>query len=193
MNTSNCKKLQPSDQYSASWTISNRTRKQKEKEKRRIQADVIFFFHSYGASQADVASFKALSSPPKVEQYPHAYRWYNHIKSFEPEFSTLPGDPSKSYTTYGPESATLTSNIKGAAAKDAEEEDDDDDLFGSDDEEEDPEVVAERERRTAAYKKKKENKPKVIAKSIITMDVKPLGELPNLLLFSHPHLSINPY
>ena len=119
-----------------------------------------------------MASFKAVKTPPKVEQFPHAYRWYNHIKTFEPEFSTLPGDPSKSYTTYGPEESTLTHNPK-EAAKGAEEEDED--LFGSDDEEEDPEAVAERERRLAEYRKKKESKPKPIAKSIVTLDVKPWG------------------
>jgi elongation factor 1-beta len=126
---------------------------------------------SYGASQADVASFKAIPSPPKVEKYPNAYRWYNHIKSYEPEFSTLPGDPSKGYTTYGPEAVQVTSNVKDAP------EDEEEDLFGSDEEEEDPEVVAERERRLADYRKKKEGKAKPAAKSIVTMDVKPWGEL----------------
>jgi elongation factor 1-beta len=131
---------------------------------------------SYGASQADVVTFKALSSPPNAEHHPHAHRWYNHIKSFESEFSTLPGDPSKSYTTYGPEKATLTSNNKAAPVEEEEEEEEEDeDLFGSDDEEEDAEAAAERERRLAEYKKKKDAKPKPVAKSIITMDVKPLG------------------
>lgn len=127
---------------------------------------------SYGASQADVASFKAVPSPPKVEKYPNAYRWYNHIKSYESEFSTLPGDPSKGYTTYGPEAVQVTSNPKDAP----EEEEEEEDLFGSDDdEEEDPEVVAEREKRLASYKKAKEGKTKPAAKSLITLDVKPWG------------------
>lgn len=105
-----------------------------------------------------------------MEKHPHAYRWYNHIKSYESEFSSLPGDPSKSFTTYGPEISQATINPKGAPAED----EDDVDLFGSDeDEEEDPEVVAEREKRLAEYKKKKEGKAKPAAKSIVTMDVKP--------------------
>ena len=116
-----------------------------------------------------MVSFKALKAPPKVEKFPHAYRWFNHISSYESEFSSLPGDPSKSFSTYGPEAVTVTQN-----PKDAPEGDDDDvDLFGSDEEEEDPEVVAERERRLAEYKKKKEGKTKPAAKSIVTMDVKP--------------------
>lgn len=57
----------------------------------------------------------------------------------------------------------------------AAEDDDDVDLFGSDDEEEDAEAARIREERLAEYKKKKENKPKTIAKSIVTLDVKPWG------------------
>lgn len=129
---------------------------------------------SYGPSQADVVSFKAVPSPPKVEKFPHAYRWYNHIKSYEPEFSTLPGDPSKAFTTYGPDVSQVTINPKDAPEDKEEEEEED--LFGSDDEEEDAEVVAEREKRLADYKKKKEGKAKPAAKSIVTLDVKPWGE-----------------
>lgn len=124
--------------------------------------------HSYAPSQADVVTFKAVPKEPAVEKFPHAYRWYNHIKSYESEFASLPGDPSKAFTTYGPEKMEVTQN-----PKDAPEDDDDVDLFGSDDEEEDPEVVAERERRLADYKKKKEGKAKPAAKSMVTMDVKP--------------------
>ena len=86
----------------------------------------------------------------------------------------MPGDPSKAYTTYGPENVAADANPKSAPAA---EEDDDMDLFGSDEEEEDPEVVAEREKRLADYKKKKEGKPKLAAKSIVTLDVKPWGRV----------------
>lgn len=124
-----------------------------------------------------MVTFKAISTPPAVEKHPHAYRWYNHIKSYESEFSSLPGDPSKSFSTYGPEVAQVT--VNPAAAPEAEEEEDVD-LFGSDDEEEDAEAAAERERRLAEYKKKKESKPKPAAKSIVTMDVKPWDDETNL-------------
>ena len=113
-------------------------------------------------------SFKALKAPPAVGKFPHAYRWYNHIGSYESEFSSLPGDPSKAFTTYGPDAVAVAQN-----PKDAPDDDDDVDLFGSEEEEEDPEVVAEREKRLAEYKKKKEGKTKPAAKSIVTMDVKP--------------------
>ncbi|KAI4125621.1 MAG: hypothetical protein LQ338_004148 [Usnochroma carphineum] len=128
---------------------------------------------SYGPSQADVASFKALPGPPKVEKYPHAWRWYKHIASYQSEFSSLPGDPSKAYTTYGPEQSEVALNPKDKPNAAADEGDEDDDLFGSDDESEDEEAKKKREENLAAYKKKKEGKAKPAAKSIVTLDVKP--------------------
>lgn len=64
--------------------------------------------------------------------------------------------------------ATTTAPAK-AAAKD---DDDDIDLFGSD-EEEDAEAAKIREERLKAYAAKKSNKPALIAKSSIVLDVKP--------------------
>lgn len=131
--------------------------------------------NSYGPSQADVSSFKALKEQPSAAKYPHAYRWYKHIASHQSEFSSLPGDPSKPYTTYGPEKSEVTINPKDAPTEAEAEEEEEDDLFGSDDEEEDPEAVKKREENLAAYKKKKEGKTKPAAKSIVTLDVKPWG------------------
>jgi elongation factor 1-beta len=130
--------------------------------------------HSYSASQADVVVFKALSASPDAAKYPNAARWYKHIASYEDDFATLPGDASKPYTVYGPEVAEVTLNPAKAPAA-AEEEEEDVDLFGSDDEEEDAEAARIREERLAEYRKKKEAKPKVAAKSIVTLDVKPWG------------------
>ncbi|KAI8632390.1 hypothetical protein F5Y19DRAFT_462836 [Xylariaceae sp. FL1651] len=126
----------------------------------------------HSPSQADVAVFKAIKNAPDSAKYPHAARWYKHIASFEDEFATLSGDASKPYTVYGPDSAEVTLNPAKAPAAEAED-DDDVDLFGSDDEEEDAEAVRVREERLAAYKAKKEAKPKVAAKSVVTLDVKP--------------------
>ena len=132
--------------------------------------------YSHAPTQADVVTFKAFSGAPDAAKYPHVARWYKHIATYESEFSTLPGDPSKAYTTYGPESTELPTNPKDKPA--AADDDDMDDLFGSDeDEEEDPEVVKEREARLAEYKKKKEAKPKPAAKSLVTLEVKPWGKL----------------
>lgn len=126
---------------------------------------------SYGPSQADVKTFQATKNPPKVENYPHAYRWYKHIATYESEFSSLPGDPSKSHTAYGPESSELPINTKAQNT----EEDDDVDLFGSEDEEVDEEAEKEKARRLEEYRKKKEGKTKPAAKSMVTLDVKPWG------------------
>ena len=128
---------------------------------------------SYAPTQADVKCFQALKTAPKVENYPYAYRWYKHVGSFESEFSSLPGDPSKAYTAYGPEASTLPINTK---APNAEEEDDDDvDLFGSDEEEVDEEAEKLKAQRLEEYRKKKEGKTKPAAKSLVTLDVKPWG------------------
>ncbi|KAJ5091754.1 elongation factor 1-beta [Penicillium alfredii] len=130
----------------------------------------------HAPSQADVVTFKAFSGAPDAEKYPHVARWYKHIASFESEFSTLPGDPSKAFTAYGPESTELPTNPKDKPA----EEDEDEDLFGSDSEEEDASVVAERNKRLEEYKKKKEAKPKPVAKSMVTLEVKPWDDETNL-------------
>jgi len=121
-----------------------------------------------------------LKSSPAVEKYPHAWRWYKHIASFEAEFSSLPGDASKSITEYGPDASQLPINpakAPAAAPAAAAEDDDDVDLFGSDDEEESAEAAKIREQRLADYAAKKAGKVKPAAKSIVTMDVKPWGKL----------------
>jgi elongation factor 1-beta len=46
-------------------------------------------------------------------------------------------------------------------------------LFGSDDEEEDAEAECVKQERLKAYAEKKATKPKTIAKSLVTLDVKP--------------------
>lgn len=135
------------------------------------------FGNSYAPSQADVAVFKALSSSPAADKYPNAARWYRHVATFQDEFANLPGDASQSYETYGPEVNELTINPAKAPEKAVEEEEDDDvDLFGSDDEEESEEQIRIREERLKAYNEKKAAKPKVAAKSVVTMDIKPWGK-----------------
>jgi elongation factor 1-beta len=69
----------------------------------------------------------------------------------------------------------VTINPAEAPEKAEGGDDDDVDLFGSD-EEEDEEAARVREERLAEYKKKKEAKPKTIAKSVVTLDVKPWGK-----------------
>ncbi|GAA5976437.1 hypothetical protein JCM11641_006010 [Rhodosporidiobolus odoratus] len=125
------------------------------------------YIEGYAPSQADVAAFKALPSSPDAAKYPHSARWYKHIESYSASHETLPGDASKPYTAYGP-----STSAAAAAPAAAAEEDDDIDLFGSD-EEEDAEAERIKAERVAAYQAKKANKPKTIAKSLVTLDVKP--------------------
>ncbi|KAF2761503.1 hypothetical protein EJ05DRAFT_491362 [Pseudovirgaria hyperparasitica] len=127
----------------------------------------------HAPTQADVKVFEAFKEKPAVEKYPHAARWYKHIATYESEFTSLPGDPSKAATAYGPEVSTLPIQPKAPADDAAAAEDDDEvDLFGSESEE-DEEKQAETARRLEEYKKKKEGKTKPAAKSIVTMEVKP--------------------
>ncbi|KAF2131751.1 elongation factor 1 beta subunit [Dothidotthia symphoricarpi CBS 119687] len=144
----------------------------------------------YTPSQADVKVFQQLKEAPAAEKFPYAARWYSHVATFESEFSALPGDPTKEYTAYGPESSDLTVNPAKAPEKEAEKgaekevaaEDDDDevDLFGSDDEEEDAEAERVKQERLAEYNKKKAGKVKPAAKSIVTLDVKPWDDETNM-------------
>jgi elongation factor 1-beta len=133
----------------------------------------------YTPSQADVKVFQQIKQIPAPEKFPYAWRWYNHILTFEGEFETLPGDPTKEATAYGPEASELTINPAKAPEKEAEEDDDDVDLFGSDDEvdEEAERIKAER---LAEYNKKKAGKVKPAAKSIVTLDVKPWDDETNM-------------
>jgi len=127
------------------------------------------YIEGYVPSQADVAVFDAISSPPSSELV-HALRWYNHMASYQKEKSSLPG-VKKSLAEYGP--ASVADSTDSAPAPAAKDDDDDFDLFGSDDEEESAEAARAKEERVAAYNAKKAKKPALIAKSSILLDVKP--------------------
>merc|ERR1712154_484787 len=116
------------------------------------------YIEGYVPSQADTAVFDALKGKtPDRSTYPHAERWFLHIKSFEASKKQFPksSKPADSY-------------LGGSAGED--DDDEDVDLFGSDDEEEDEEAAKIREQRLAAYAEKK---PKLIAKTSVLLDVKP--------------------
>jgi len=124
------------------------------------------YIEGYTPSQADVHVFKALTSAPEGSAYPHVTRWYKHIQSYASEHASLPGSSKAGEAFFGTGSA--------APAKAAAEEEDDDevDLFGSD-EEEDAEAERIKAERVAAYNVKKAAKPKTVAKSVVTFEVKP--------------------
>ncbi|CAL8306774.1 unnamed protein product [Merluccius merluccius] len=135
------------------------------------------YMEGFVPSQADVAVFDAISSPPS-SQLCHALRWYNHIKSFQKEKASLPG-VKKPLGQYGPagvadSTACPTPAARPAPTADGDDDDDDDDidLFGSDDEESE-EAARIKAARIAEYAAKKSKKPALIAKSSILLDVKP--------------------
>ncbi|CAL8288412.1 unnamed protein product [Lota lota] len=138
------------------------------------------YIEGFVPSQADVAVFDAISSPP-ASQLCHALRWYNHIKSFQKEKASLPG-VKKPLAQYGPAGVADSTKCpparpapaRPAPADDDDDDDDDDDLdlFGSDDEESE-EVAKIKAERLAEYAAKKSKKPALIAKSSILLDVKP--------------------
>ncbi|KAK7447041.1 Translation elongation factor 1 beta [Stygiomarasmius scandens] len=118
------------------------------------------YVEGYTPSQADVHVFNAITSEPT--SHPNVARWYKHIKSYSTEFSSLPGSSKAGEAFLG-----------GAAEPAAEGGDDEDiDLFGED-EEEDAEAERIKAERVAAYNAKKANKPKTVAKSVVTLEVKP--------------------
>merc|ERR1711879_932616 len=106
------------------------------------------YIEGYVPSQADTAVFDALKGKtPDRSTYPHAERWFLHIKSFEASKKQFPksSKPADSY-------------LGGSAAED---------------EEEDEEAAKIREQRLAAYAEKKSKKPALIAKTSVLLDVKP--------------------
>jgi len=134
------------------------------------------YIEGFVPSQADMAVFDAISSAPAAD-LTHALRWFNHIKSYQKEKTSLPG-VKKPLGQYGPagveDTTTTTTAAAVAGAGDAKDDDDDFDLFGSDEEEEeDEESIKMKEERVAAYNAKKSKKPALIAKSSILLDVKP--------------------
>ncbi|KAI9313109.1 hypothetical protein BX666DRAFT_1864926 [Dichotomocladium elegans] len=103
------------------------------------------------ASDADKAVFDALPEGPSEAEFPHLARWYKHIAAVK----------------------GLAAAAAPAAPAAAEEDDDDIDLFGSDDEEVDEEAERLKAERLAEYQAKKAAKPKPVAKTTVTLDVKP--------------------
>jgi hypothetical protein len=108
-------------------------------------------FQRYTPSQADVHVFTTLGSAPDASAYPHAARWYTHIKSYAAEHGSLPGS-SKAGEAFI------------ATAAPAAADDDEVDLFCDDDDEEDAEAEKLKAERVAAYNVKKAAKPKAAAK-----------------------------
>ncbi|WWC86251.1 uncharacterized protein L201_001124 [Kwoniella dendrophila CBS 6074] len=131
------------------------------------------YIDGFQPTSADVEVFQGLGSAPEAT-FPHSLRWYNHIKSYESEFSSLPKGTN-------PLSASSSTSAPAAAADEAED-DEDVDLFGSDDEEDDAEAERIKAERIAKYNEAKAaktaeklaaGKTLEVAKSVVTLQVKP--------------------
>ncbi|KAJ7452049.1 hypothetical protein B0H11DRAFT_299475 [Mycena galericulata] len=125
------------------------------------------YIEGYTPSQADVVVFKSITSAPSAETSPQVARWYTHIKSYAAEHASLPGSSTAGEAFLGGASAA-----PAAPAAAGGDDDDEVDLFGSDDED-DEEAERIKAQRVAEYTQKKAGKPKTIAKSLVTLDVKP--------------------
>ena len=87
------------------------------------------YIEGYMSSQADVAVFEAVSSPP-LANLCHALRWYSHITSYEKEKASLSG-VKKALGKYGPANVADTTE---SGVTDSKDNDDDIDCFGSEEE-----------------------------------------------------------
>ncbi|XP_022109180.1 elongation factor 1-beta-like [Acanthaster planci] len=126
------------------------------------------YIEGYTVSQADVVVFEALSGAPGTDLY-NALRWYNQVKSYKSQFSSLPGI-KKSLGEYGP--ATAAKPAAQNAAADDDDDDDDVDLFGSDDDDDEALKALQASRKAADDAAPKKKAPPV-AKSSIVLFVKP--------------------
>jgi elongation factor 1-beta len=120
---------------------------------------------------------------PEAATYPHTARWYKHIESFSSEFDTLPKGTAPFKPFADPAVPTTT------AAAEAED-DDEIDLFGSDDEEDAAETERIKQERVAEYNKAKAaktaeklaaGKTLEVAKSVVTLQVKPWDDETDLV------------
>ena len=137
------------------------------------------FLGGVAPNAEDVLAFDSFEGDfPSVEKLPYTFSWYSLIHLYFPHIretwkvaaaSTTGGKPKKGGKP-----------VKEIPKKEEKPADDDDDMFGGDDEELTPEekeqAAKDAEERKAAVEKKKkdeaDSKPKVIAKSIILLDVK---------------------
>jgi len=144
------------------------------------------YVEGYRPTQGDVVVFEAVKKAPPAE-LENALRWYNHIASFNNNEQQKFEGQRQSIEHYGRqhgqdsqqkhEFKSLSVNpAERQASKPAAADDDDVDLFGDEDEEESEQT----KQRLAAYAAKKANKPVIVAKSNIVLDVKPWDDETNM-------------
>jgi len=124
-------------------------------------------------SQSDAVVFGALKDINHAK-YENIVRWYKHIASWsEAERQRFTGAKKPLSEIGGASTTKAAAHAPGATACAAPAAGDDDDfeLFGSD-EEDDAAAEKLKAERVAAYSAKKANKPAIVAKSTIILEVK---------------------
>jgi len=145
------------------------------------------YIEGYHPTQADLVVFEAVKKAPSAD-LENALRWYKHISSFNDGEKQKFEGQRQSLDHYGRQhgqdsqqkfefkSLSVNPAEKQAAKPVAKDDDDDVDLFGDEDEEESEQT----KQRLAAYADKKKNKPTIVAKSTIILDVKPWDDETNM-------------
>jgi elongation factor 1-beta len=129
------------------------------------------YIEGFQPLQSDVVVYDAIRNATNVKpvDFAHVARWLRHIESFGEKRAQFPGK-KKSIEELGLEN--LNVDEKTPLAKSSTTEKEDIDFFDSDDEE-DAEMEKLKQERLNEYNKKKASKPKVIAKTSVTLEVKP--------------------
>lgn len=138
------------------------------------------YITGYQASRDDLAVFGAMASAPSAKEYPHAARWYNHIKALLGE--SFPGEGKGVGLAGGSSGSAAAAPAKMEVSdSDSDSDSDDMDLFGEMTEEE--KAAQEKKKKAIEEAKKRAASKEKKCKSLIVMDIKPwddetdLGEM----------------
>jgi len=138
------------------------------------------YVDGYLPTQGDNETFDALSTSPNAEHFPHAARYFKHIKSFSSDErkNFIPPSADGPYHKAGAHAAEThaPTNVTSTPAKS-----EDDVNLWDEDPEEDAKHEAELERiRKEAEEKRGGPKKQVIAKSSVILDIKPWDDSTDL-------------
>ncbi|CAF1049480.1 unnamed protein product [Adineta steineri] len=132
------------------------------------------YIEGYYPSQVDVVVFEAMKKVPSAD-LENAFRWYNHISSFDDAERQKFQGQHQSIEHYERQDNQEKHESKLACVDTAE----DFDVFADDDDDEGEENEI-RKQRLNDYNERKAKKPAPIAKSEIILDVKPWDDETNM-------------
>jgi len=124
-------------------------------------------------SQTDANLYNSMTADPCKSSFPHVARWYKHMASFS--------DEEKDAWEGEKAAAAAAPAAKAAPKKEEAKEEDEIDLFGDDDDEDakaHEELIEKRAQEQLA--KKKATGKVLVAKSMVTFDVKPYESETNM-------------